>query len=249
MEVIDIVTYNNESWLLDLRIKILEDVVDWFYVIEATQTHQGASKPCLRDTQEFSHPKLRVVTINFPDSLDNWGRERSQRAHKIDLSEHNENALVLTGDLDEIPDPKAISWLQDNYEKGQIYQFGQRLFQYYLNNENLTEQWYGTRACDVDSYYYYNGERLRWTDGLRLEKAGWHFSFLGGVEVLKKKITEYAHAEFNNEQTLSSIEERMARNQDIFERGIELKTVKIDNSFPDYVVNNQDALKDWIKNV
>ena len=33
---------------------------------------------------------------------------------------------------------------------------------------------------------------------------------------------------------------------DIFGRGFELKKIDIDKSFPDYVVNNQKLLKDWI---
>ena len=39
---------------------------------------------------------------------------------------------------------------------------------------------------------------------------------------------------------------KIANNIDIFGRGFELKKIDINNSFPDYVVNNQKFLKDWI---
>ena len=244
--VIDIVTFNNEFHLLDLRVKILENVVDRFYVIEATQTHQGAPKECRG--HEYVHPKVQIVTIDFPENLDNWGRENYQRAYAIRLEEFETNDMVLTGDLDEIPDPEAIAWLKDNWDPTQIYLFNQLMFQYYLNNRNFSEEWHGTRATNLANYYKFNGQGLRFIDGLKLPNAGWHFSFLGGQEVLRKKITEYAHSEFNNDEVLDSIEERLKNNQDIFNRGMILETVEIDESFPQYIRDNQDKLQEFIKN-
>ena len=40
-EIVDIFLFNNEMEVLDLRIKILEDVVDKFIIREATHTFQG----------------------------------------------------------------------------------------------------------------------------------------------------------------------------------------------------------------
>ena len=42
------------------------------------------------------------------------------------------------------------------------------------------------------------------------------------------------------------IEERIKNNQDVFDRGYNLKKIDIDDSFPDYIVNNVNYLKDWI---
>ena len=49
-------------------------------------------------------------------------------------------------------------------------------------------------------------------------------------------------------QTISEIliEERIKNNQDVFDRGHNLKKIDIDDSFPDYIVNNVNYLKDWI---
>ena len=46
-QVVDIVLFNNELELLDLRVKLLEDVVDFFIVKEATHTFQGDPKELL----------------------------------------------------------------------------------------------------------------------------------------------------------------------------------------------------------
>ena len=57
----------------------------------------------------------------------------------------------------------------------------------------------------------------------------------------------YIHFKFEgNTTTLNEIEKKIANNIDIFGRGFELKKIDINNSFPDYVVNNQKFLKDWI---
>ena len=34
--------------------------------------------------------------------------------------------------------------------------------------------------------------------------------------------------------------------KDIFDRGISYKKVPIDNSFPQYIVDNKEKLKEWI---
>ena len=33
---------------------------------------------------------------------------------------------------------------------------------------------------------------------------------------------------------------------DVFDRGFTLKKINIDDSYPEYIVNNQKLLKDWI---
>lgn len=246
MEVVDITIFNNEIELLDLRINILQDVVDQFYIIEATETHQGQPKEILGN--KYSHPKLKVVTIVFPEGMTNWERENYQRAYKLTM---NPNSIVMTSDLDEVPDPKAVAWIRDNFNPGLVYAFEQKMHQYYLNVRNMSEPWSGTRLCSKEVYYEYNAEVLRWGKQsyptVAVPDAGWHWSFLGGKSMIEKKIKEYAHAEYNNEETLSKIEQRLTNNEDVFNRGFILETVEIDDSYPEYVRNNQSKLAHLIK--
>ena len=243
MEVIDIVTFNNQMELLDLRVNILEDVVDHFYLIEASKTHQGGYKECLLD---YDHPKVTVVTIEFPEDMtEDWDFENYQRAYPI--LGINPTDLVLTGDLDEIPDPKAVQWVKENMEQDQVYCFNQPLSQYYINNRNIDEEWYGTRGCSGEVYYNLNAQRLRFTDAIRLPDAGWHFTYIGGKEAIIKKMTENARHTFSIPEALEVLEERMANNEDVFGRGFRLETVPIDESFPEYVCNNQEKLRHLIK--
>ena len=243
MEVVDITTYNNQLELLSLRVNILQDVVDRFYVVQATKTHQGTPKECL----DFKHPKVQMVTIDFPEGLDNWGRENYQRDYRVDLSLFGQDAIVMNSDLDEIPSPESIIWLKENFNPQKVYLFNQRMFQYYLNNRNWSEEWYGTRAYSMESYHKFGAQKIRTMKAAILPDAGWHFSFLGGLEEVKTKIKTYAHAEFNNEGILSSIEEQMEKNEDVFHRGFKLEAVPIDESYPAYIRDHQEELAHLIK--
>ena len=81
-----------------------------------------------------------------------------------------------------------------------------------------------------------------------IENGGWHFAFLQSPENISKKIRSFAHGEFNKAELTDTekIEEKIKKNQDIFDRGHKLKRVDIDESFPEYIVNNMNNLKNWI---
>ena len=63
-----------------------------------------------------------------------------------------------------------------------------------------------------------------------------------------KKIKSYSHGEFNTTDNTKeeNIKEKIKNNIDVFGRGFELRKIPIDNSFPEYIVNNKNILKDWI---
>ena len=250
-KIIDVAMFNNETEMLDLRINILDEVVDAFYVVQANKTHQGNNKACL-----LSHPdeRVQVITIEFPDGLDNWGRENYQRQFKVDLSEFHADDIVMISDIDEVPDPKKLVLLRDQlWDPQYYYAFEQTMHQYYLNNVNTTEPWSGTRALSIEHYNEIDLQSLRGEWGiinhrpLIIPDAGWHWSFLGGKESIRTKIISYAHSEFNNDNVLSNIEDSIKNNTDIFGRNNQLEVVPIDERYPDYIRNNQDNLQHLIK--
>ena len=249
MEVVDIVLFDNELEMLDLRVKILEDVVDYFIVKEATHTFQGEPKEML--SQTYKHPKVFTYVVEFPLGMSTWERDRYQRGTQVDLRAYGigEDAMVMTSDLDEVPDPKAVAWLRDHFNPDGMYALEQQMHQYYLNVHNLGEYWAGTRVCSMDRYRTMDAETMRHSQQLcmTLPNAGWHWSFLGGEEMIEKKIRSYAHEEYDNEETIQQIKTRMMYNEDVFNRGFELKTVELDDFYPQYILDNQDKLAHLIK--
>jgi len=250
-KIIDVVMFNNEIEMLDLRINILDQAVDAFYVVQADQTHQGNPKGCI-----LSHcdERVHVATISFPDGLDNWGRENYQRQYKVDLSQYSPDDIVMISDIDEVPDPVKLQLLRDElWDPQYYYAFEQTMHQYYLNNVNTTEPWSGTRALSVENYNSIDLQSLRGDWGIInhrpiiIPDAGWHWSFLGSEEVIRTKITSYAHSEFNNDGVLNSIEDSIKNNTDIFGRNNQLEVVPIDGRYPEYIRNNQNKLQYLIK--
>ena len=62
-----------------------------------------------------------------------------------------------------------------------------------------------------------------------------------------EKIKAFSHGEFNKENlNEKNIQNKILRNEDIFNRGFELKKIKIDESYPDYILKNKDKFSQWI---
>ena len=61
-----------------------------------------------------------------------------------------------------------------------------------------------------------------------------------------KKIKSFSHGEFNKENLNKKISKINFKNEDIFNRGFELKKIKIDESYPDYILKNKEKFSQWI---
>ena len=81
--LIDSFQFFNESELVELRIKYLNEIVDYFVIIEANITHQGKKKDW-----------------NFPNILKNQLKEFSKKIqyHQVDIDPEkikNEESFII----------------------------------------------------------------------------------------------------------------------------------------------------------
>lgn len=114
---VDCFPYFNEVELLELRIRMLNDHVDRFLIVEADKTHRGEPKPftCQQTIEELGLPseKISLLKVSLPsidENPDPWARERGQRdslAYAMDMLP--EDAIFFVSDCDEILDPAKIS--------------------------------------------------------------------------------------------------------------------------------------------
>ena len=82
---------------------------------------------------------------------------------------------------------------------------------------------------------------------LQIINGGWHFSFLQTPKQILNKIKSFSHGEFNNNNIdEKNIEEKILKNQDIFGRGITLKKIELDSSYPNYILKNKEKFSKWI---
>ena len=95
--------------------------------------------------------------------------------------------------------------------------------------------------------------RMRACAGMQktiIRDAGWHWSFLGGAQKIKDKVDAYAHQDMNDPEKINNatIEKNVNELKDIFGRDdIKYHIVEIDESFPEYIVNNTQKYNHLIK--
>ena len=266
MAIYDCFQYFNEDHVLDLRFNILNEKVDYFIISESTKTHQGRDKKLnfnINNFSKFKH-KIKYIVADYQKKINfenhTGGESVIEQHQRNSLSEGlidaNDSDLIILSDSDEIPDLTKLNQIKKSTK---FTAFSQMMFMYKLNIQNLNESnWIGSKMSLKKNFP--NPQKLRnlkfkeypfWRfDKTRLQiiKGGWHFSFLQKPSEIAKKIKSYSHGEFNKEQITDEkkIEEKIAKNEDIFGRRIELKKISINEEYPYFIQKNQNVLKDWI---
>ena len=261
----DCFTYFNEDLILDVRLNILSDKVDYFVIIEGSRTHSGKSKKKNFDIKKFSKFKNKIKYFfikDMPEKLSPWELENFQRNQiLLGLKRAQKNDLILISDCDEIPNLDVIRNIKnlDN----DIFVFEQKFFYYKFNLFNTqANPWYGTKLFSYKFLEKFTPQEIRnykakqypfWRidkpKNLKIiNKGGWHFSFLNSVKNIKLKLESFAHTEFNKDIFTNEkiLKKKIDNYQDLFKENTFLKRVKIDNSFPEYIIKNKENFKEWI---
>ena len=268
MAIYDCFQFFDEEHILDLRLNILNEFVDFFVFVESTTDHQGKEKKLNFDSKKFKKFNNKIIYIVVDDTAEaikksHIGGESLVEQHQRNsimrgLKNCRDDDLIILSDVDEIPDPKKINLFD---KKSKYAVFSQKMFNYKINLLNETENnWHGSKIClkkDLKSPQWLRNLKFKkypfWRiDKLRnlqiIENGGWHFSYLQSPENILKKIKSFAHGEFNKADfaNLKNIKEKINMGKDIFDRRISYKKVQIDDMFPKYIVDNKEKLKEWI---
>jgi len=239
VKIVDCFTFFNELDLLEFRLKLLNDHVDHFVIAESNLTHSGQPKPFYFEENKarFEQWKEKIIYLPVKQNTEGlvfsseisynpqsaaWKLENGQRnalaAAKDSIAD---NDLVLLSDLDEMPDQALLKKIKPGNSPVVL----SMLFHYYfLNCQNAGHErwWNGTIASTGKQFKATTPQELRnkRNELPVVKKAGWHFSYLGGMEKIKQKIRSFAHTEFNKEEFLSdeNIMEAMEKGKDIFKR-------------------------------
>jgi beta-1,4-mannosyl-glycoprotein beta-1,4-N-acetylglucosaminyltransferase len=211
MKIYDCFPFFNEMDLLEIRLNELNDVVDYFVIVEAEKTHQNTFKPLYfsesKDDDRFIKFKDKIIHIiiksdEFTDKT--WSNERLQFISCFrGLSDSTDDDLIIVGALDEIPKKETIQKLKDGNFNGIGYLY-QNFYYFYLDTSysirNHGTKWFGNLVGNkkyiIDDIYHYFIQRQKGQN--LIEDGGWHFSFLGDAKNAITKINSYAHDEFKH---------------------------------------------------
>lgn len=120
IHIYDIFTFFNELDMLEIRLAILDAYVDYFVLVEATETFSGNKKPLYYEEhkarfKKWEHKIIHYVTTDTPkDALD-----LRDRITKKNLTPLEKETLQHTLTSDNIA-PGAVHWLKEFYQKESI---------------------------------------------------------------------------------------------------------------------------------
>tara|TARA_B100001142_G_scaffold85388_1_gene86728 strand:+ start:978 stop:1853 length:876 start_codon:yes stop_codon:yes gene_type:complete len=158
--------FYDEKTLLDIRLNILNEHVDYFVIVESRYFHNGVKRQLKFNIDNYTKFKDKIIYITHDeqsDKLKTLGprdseneksyklifnahiRENDQRNKIIEgLTSANPKDLILISDVDEIPNLENLN-LKDI--KNEILIFEQNIFYYKLNRYLPNFKWFGTKAC------------------------------------------------------------------------------------------------------
>lgn len=290
--IYDCFMYFDEDLLLDLRLNILDKYVKKFVITEATYLHSGKEKKLKFDIKNFSKFKDKIIYIivdKHPEGIENVNlndnfelknkkildnslkRENNQRNQLLNgLKNANEDDLILSSDLDEIPDLSNFKF------KNKITLFEQKVFYYKFNLMQPNFSWMGTRACkkkQLKEFQWIRNIKSKSYPFWRLDtffskkkyinidivkNGGWHFTSIKKPEDIFYKLSNFMHhLEFEySGLTVKDMEKMVAEKKILYDHSAKQEgdkytgrqsLVKINDSFlPTYVRENLEKYKSWL---
>lgn len=245
MKIIDCFLFFNEFDLLEIRLKMLDPQVDHFVLVESDRTNTGIAKPYYYKESEarFARWKHKIIHVPIrqdvsaleftprseydPESAENELEKEQRNALVKGVQDMAETDLVLLSDVDEIPHP---GWIKKISGQETPLAFSLLFHYYFLNGLHRGEGrwWKGCIASTVKQFREITPQGLRNNRDVypSIPQAGWHFSFLGGIEKIKEKIGAFSHSEYNKDEFTNekNIGEALLKGGDIFKRkGITIK--------------------------
>lgn len=201
-------------------------------------------------TYPWKHNGIPLSDISIHFQREVFQRDRSIRGI---LRVANDDDIIMTSDVDEIPSPNILQDSRYWFEKENIHHLCQTYFMYYLNNI-VRMPWYGTRVCSLALLKKFSVDLIRHATedrskliGTVIDSSGWHLSYMGGEERIREKIRAYSHQEVNNEFIHKNIKNIIDSGADIFLRKRQSSIVDICDFLPQYVCDNRDKFSHLIK--
>ena len=255
--VIDVITYHNEAELFDLRYNILKDYVDQFIVVESVTAFNGHTKELEFENIRDNYSRVRYYVneddytqeeIEFARKSPNtggcerWMHEFLQKESiKKALTHLKDDDIVFIGDVDEVVEPSICQSPPDKLTK-----FKLRVYSYYLNLRS-NEQFWGpicARYADIKNeclnHLRNNGETKN-----THHELGWHFTNMGGLDAVKKKIFDQYNPDVFVNETYYNLENRFVKEDYIGRSNI---SFEIDESeWPQYLKDNKKKYKHLFK--
>ena len=253
MKIIDCFIFYNELDLLTYRLNLLNNIVDYFIIVESTHTFIGKEKKLFFNEnkhlfENFINKIIHIIVDDFPYKYPNvnianndvWNNEFFQRnaiSRGINYIKNlTESDVIIIADLDEIPDPYTL----EKIKQGTIIvdiNILEMDFYYYNLNSRIKHKW---EFCKIISYKKYkeldvneNCNNIRNMNCAKILNGGWHLSYFGDKYFIQNKIQNFSHQELNLDEytDLEKIEKRIQNSVDLYNRENDtIEKIKIEDN-------------------
>ena len=168
---------------------------------------------------------------------------RDYTAYSIEKAGAKSDDVIITSDADEVINPLVLQSL-DWFDKNNHYVALQRHF-YYKFNILREENWMGSRICTWDTLRQTSVDQLRQNhhNSHRIESGGWHWSYFGNIDTIEQKLNACADSQHKSKD----LSDKVKMGKDTVGRSDSYNPVPIDDSFPEYIQNNQKKYAEFIK--
>ena len=210
--VYDCFTFFNELDICEIRMEILNEVVDKFVVVEGTRTYSNNEKDLIfkKNVDRFSKFKDKIIYVevnDWPEYENQYTYAHYQRNCVLNgLKNCLDDDIIILTDLDEIPNPDAVKKGIKRLRKTPgVLSFEMYLFYYYVNYFAYTKVYWlsqpkmftfselkkSHRSFSNDTGHNYFDVKTT-PDQIRcmvdyfgtIHNGGWHFSTVGSLETI-----------------------------------------------------------------
>lgn len=242
--IYDVVTFNGEHDLFEIRYNILKDYVDEFIVVEFDKTFSGRPKSqtffrllpkvTYHFIEEEQYNKYMDLALSSPNTqgASHWIREFCQKESIKDCLTHlRDDDIVFIGDCDEIWDKEILEAPETNI----IWKLKLKIYTYYLNNHS-SEEFYGTICGFYKNFKDKCLNHLRSNSPKTGHTFGWHFTSL--KDGLERKLTDsYTEESYAIPEVLCNLKENIENNRDFL--GRDFKYEVDESELPKYLLENK----------
>lgn len=249
MRIFDCFCFFNEIELLKIRCEVLKELGVIHVLVESPTTHTGDPKPLYFEENKHLFEEYNIIHVvaDLPNNGDTWANENKQRdAIVVGLADAEDGDWVIVSDLDEIPDPAVVrKFIPDEML---VAALKMTHYTYYLNCLQCADCWESARLTTWAHLKTTTPNKLR-VDGFKtvMLNAGWHFSWMGGIDKIIEKFYAYAHTESCTSENVDRdvLMEKLRTGESLWSQGNKndlWRFVSIDASFPKYIQDNQQQL-------
>ena len=225
MKIFDCFMYFDEDVVLDLRMNVLDEHIDYFVIVESTFTHKGDARKLKFNIEKFPNFKDKIIYLvydNEPKNIKKISNDENETNKSIKYilnAAYRENGqrnfiseglkraqpddLILISDVDEIPNLMNFDF--KNF-KEKILIFKQDMFYYKFNLRLPNLIWPGTKACKKKDLL-----NPQWLRNIKDRKYSFYRldTFFSKTKYINIKLINNGGWHFSNLKTAKEIEYKL----------------------------------------